>query len=146
MTKYSNEFKVKAIKMVLKGDSISHVAKILNMPNTASLCRWIFHYENGGISQLLHKNRKYTPIFKQKVIEYKWLHHLSLNQTAAKFSIPNTGTISTWEKLYHSYGFSGLLAKKRGRPSMKKSKSKNKVNKPKKNFLTLNNWNKKIIN
>ncbi|WP_346683956.1 transposase [Megamonas hypermegale] len=48
MTKYSNEFKVKAIKMVLKGDSISHVAKILNMPNTASLCRWIFHYENGG--------------------------------------------------------------------------------------------------
>ncbi|WP_416276951.1 helix-turn-helix domain-containing protein [Megamonas funiformis] len=55
-------------------------------------------------------------------MEYKWLHHLSLNQTAAKFSIPNTGTISTWEKLYHSYGFSGLLAKKRGRPSMKKSK------------------------
>ena len=27
MTKYSNEFKVKAIKMVLKGNSISHVAK-----------------------------------------------------------------------------------------------------------------------
>ena len=132
MTKYSNEFKVKAIKMVLKGASISHVAKILNMPNTASLCRWIFHYANGGISQLLHKNRKYTPIFKQKVIEYKWLHHLSLNQTAAKFSIPNTGTISTWEKLYRSYGFSGLLAKKRGRQYIKKSKSKYKVNKPKK--------------
>ncbi|BDA09383.1 hypothetical protein MU1CBH_04110 [Megamonas funiformis] len=130
MTKYSNEFKVKAIKMVLKGNSISHVAKILNMPDIAPLCRWISHYEHGGIPQLLHKNRKYTPIFKQKVIEYKWLHHLSLNQTAAKFSIPNTGTISTWQKLYCSYGFSGLLAKKRGRPSMKKSK--NKVNKPKK--------------
>ena len=82
MTKYSNEFKVKAIKMVLKGNSISHVAKILNMPDIAPLCRWIFHYENGGIPQLLHKNLKYTPIFKQKVIEYKWLHHLSLNQTA----------------------------------------------------------------
>ena len=27
MTKYSNEFKVKAIKMVLKGNSISNVAK-----------------------------------------------------------------------------------------------------------------------
>ena len=38
-----------------------------------------------AISQLLHKNRKYTPIFKQKVIEYKWLHHLSLNQTVANF-------------------------------------------------------------
>ena len=92
MTKYSNEFKVKAIKMVLKGNSISHVVKILNMPDIAPLYRWISHYEHGGIPQLLHKNRKYTPIFKQKVIEYKWLHHLSLNQTAAKFSIPNTGT------------------------------------------------------
>ncbi|SEN04924.1 hypothetical protein SAMN05216340_1031, partial [Megamonas sp. Calf98-2] len=41
MTKYSNEFKVKAIKMVLKGNSISHVVKILNMPDIAPLCRWI---------------------------------------------------------------------------------------------------------
>ena len=98
MTKYSNEFKVKAIKMVLKGDSISHVAKILNMPDIAPLYRWISHYEHGGISQLLHKNRKYTPIFKQKVIEYKWLHHLSLNQTAAKFSIPKK-ELSYVEKL-----------------------------------------------
>lgn len=97
MTKYSNEFKVKAIKMVLKGDSIYHVAKILNMPNKAPLRGWISHYEHGGIPQLLHKNRKYTSIFKQKVIEYKWKHHLSLNQTAAKFSIPNIGTISIWK-------------------------------------------------
>ena len=66
MTKYSNEFKFKAIKIILKGDY--HVAKILNMPNTAPLRRWISHYEHGGISQLLHKNRKYTPIFNQKVI------------------------------------------------------------------------------
>ena len=72
MTKYSNEFKVKAIKMVLKGNSISHVAKILNMPDIVPLCRWISHYEHSGIPQLLHKNLKYTPIFKQKVIEYKW--------------------------------------------------------------------------
>ena len=53
MTKYSNEFKVKAIKikvkalkMVLKVTSISHVAKILNMPDIALLCRWISHYEH----------------------------------------------------------------------------------------------------
>ena len=42
MTKYSNEFKVKTIKMVLKGNSISHVVKILNMPDIAPLCRWIY--------------------------------------------------------------------------------------------------------
>ena len=39
MTKYSNEFKVKAIKMVLKGDSICHIAKNLNIPNSAFFCR-----------------------------------------------------------------------------------------------------------
>ena len=70
MTKYSNEFKVKAIKMVLKGDSISHVAKILNMPNTASLCRWIFHYENGGISHRLPAEIKLTGLSFVKVPEH----------------------------------------------------------------------------
>ena len=120
MTKYSNEFKFKVIKMVLKGDSIYYVAKILNMSDTAPLCGWISHYEYDGILQLLHKNRRYTSIFKQNVIEYKWLHHLSLKQTADKFYISNTGIISKWEKLYRSCGFYGLLAKKRGRSSMKK--------------------------
>ena len=37
MTKYSNEFKVKAIKMVLKGAFISHVAKILTIQNIDTL-------------------------------------------------------------------------------------------------------------
>ncbi len=36
MTKYSNEFKLKAIKMVLKGDSIYHVAKFLNRYSSSS--------------------------------------------------------------------------------------------------------------
>ena len=55
MTKYANEFKLKAIKMVLKGDSIYHVAKILNMPDTAPLRGWISHYEHGGISNFFIK-------------------------------------------------------------------------------------------
>ena len=54
MTKYSNEFKVKAIKIVLKRNSIYHVAKILNMPNTVSLRKWIFHYEHGVIISINH--------------------------------------------------------------------------------------------
>ena len=132
MTKYSDEFKLKAIKLVLSGDSICHVAKILNMPSPTPIHRWLAHYENGGALQLFHKNRKYPPIFKQKVIEYRWKYRLSLDQTAAKFSIPSASTISTWEKLYRLHGFSGLLCKKRGRASMKKYKSKNKSNKHKK--------------
>ena len=35
--------------MVLNGDFIYHVAKILNMPDIAPLCEWISHYEHGGI-------------------------------------------------------------------------------------------------
>lgn len=78
MTKYSHEFKLKAIELVLSGDSICHVAKILNMPSPTPIHRWMAHYENGGVLQLFHKNRKYTPIFKQKVIEYRWKYRLSL--------------------------------------------------------------------
>ena len=82
MTKYSNEFKVKAIKMVLKGNSISHVVKILNMPDIAPLYRWMSHYEHGGIPQLLHKNRKYTPILHGKtcIILMAFLAYLLRNE------------------------------------------------------------------
>ena len=47
------KFKVKALKMVLKVTSISHVAKILNMPDIALLCRWISHYEKKKIVNIL---------------------------------------------------------------------------------------------
>ena len=80
------------------------------------------------------KNRSYSLNFKQKVLELRWQHGLSLKETAALFSIPNFSTIYQWEKQYLAYGKSGLLPKKKGRPSMK-YKPKKRKQKPEPTYL-----------
>ena len=99
MTKYSDEFKIKAIQMVLNGNAVKYVCRILGIPDSRPLRNWLAHYNHGGVNQLLRKNRSYTPDFKQKVLEYRWLHGLSLKETAAIFAIPNPSVIYSWEKL-----------------------------------------------
>lgn len=89
MTKYSDEFKIKAVQMVLKDNTVESVTRMLNIPSHSTLDAWLAHYNHGGIKQLLHKNRSYSPDFKQKVLEHRWQHGLSLKETAALFSIPN---------------------------------------------------------
>ncbi len=68
MTKYSDEFKIKAVQMVLKDNTVESVTRMLNIPSHSTLCAWLAHYNHGGIHQLLHKNRSYSPDFKQKVL------------------------------------------------------------------------------
>ncbi len=57
MTKYSGEFKIKAVQMVLKDNTVESVTRMLNIPSHSTLCAWLAHYNHGGIHQLLHKNR-----------------------------------------------------------------------------------------
>lgn len=64
MSKYSDEFKIKAIQMVLEGDSVKYVCRILGMPNSRPLRDWLANYNHDGINQLLHKNRSYSMDFK----------------------------------------------------------------------------------
>ena len=71
MTKYSDAFRVAAVRKILDGNSINRISKELFI-SKALLGRWINHYYEGGTEQLLHKNRKYSPEFKKDVIEYKW--------------------------------------------------------------------------
>ena len=122
MTKYSDAFRVAAISKILAGNSINGVAKELFI-SRAILGRWINHYYEGGTEQLLHKTRKYSPEFKKDVIEYKWEHGLSLPQTIAQFKIPSDSIVLQWERKYLEEGFSGLLPKKKGRPSKMPKKS-----------------------
>ena len=119
MTKYSDEFKIKAIQMVLNGNAVNYVCRILGIPDSRPLRNWLAHYNHGGINQLLRKNRSYTLDFKQKVLEHRWLYGLSLKEAVAFFAIPNPSVICSWEKLYLACGKSWLLPKKKGRSSMK---------------------------
>ena len=86
--------------MVLDGNAIKYVCRILAIPDSRPLRDWLAHYKHGGFNQLLHKNRSYSPDFKQKVLEHRWQHGLSLKETAALFAIPNNSTIHQWEKQY----------------------------------------------
>ena len=97
MNKYSDEFKIKAVQMVLDGNAVKYVCRILAIPDSRPLPDWLAHYNHGGFNQLLHKNRSYSPDFKQKFLEHCWQHGLSLKETAALFAIPNNSTIHQWK-------------------------------------------------
>ena len=125
MTKFSHELRAKVIKARLEGKSLSMLVKEFGVEQT-TVCTWIDRYRAGGTAQLLHVNRRYTPEFKKKVIEYRWEHGLSLTKTAAQFKIPGCGIVYQWERNYLERGMSGLLPKKKGRPSKMPKKPKKK--------------------
>ena len=125
MTKFSHELRAKVIKARLEGKSLSMLVKEFGVEQT-TVCTWIDRYRAGGTAQLLHVNRRYTPEFKKKVIEYRWEHGLSLMQTAAQYQIPNASILYQWEQRYLAKGMSGLLFKKKGRPSKMPKKPKKK--------------------
>ena len=53
MNKYSDEFKIKAVQMVLDGNAVKYVCIILAIPDSRPLRDWLAHYNHGGIHQLL---------------------------------------------------------------------------------------------
>src|SRR5574344_2513241 len=125
MTKFSHEFRTKVIKARLEGKSFRMLAKEFGIGNTTART-WVQKYNAGGTKQLLRVNRRYTPEFKKKVIEFRWEHRLSLMQTAAQFKIPNGSIVDQWEHKYLERGMSGLMPKKKGRPSKMPKKPKKK--------------------
>jgi transposase len=70
MTKFSHELRAKVIKARLEGKSLSMLVKEFGVGQT-TVCTWIDRYRAGGTAQLLRVNRRYTPEFKKKVIEYR---------------------------------------------------------------------------
>ena len=53
MSKYSDEFKIKAVQMVLDGNAVKYVCRILAIPDSRPLRDWLAHYNHGGFNQLL---------------------------------------------------------------------------------------------
>jgi len=125
MTKFSEEFKAKMVQERLSGKTFKTISKEFGV-GKKTVVDWCARYEAGGTDQLLRVNRRYMPEFKKKVIEYKWEHGLSLTQTAAQFKIPGSSIVYQWERNYLERGMSGLLSKKKGRPSKMPKKPKKK--------------------
>ena len=125
MTKFSEEFKAKMVQERISGKTFKAISAEFGV-GEKTVIEWCARYEAGGTDQLLRLNRRYTPEFKKKVIEFRWEHRLSLMQTAAQFKIPNGSIVDQWEHKYLERGMSGLMPKKKGRPSKMPKKPKKK--------------------
>lgn len=62
-------------------------------------------------------NKRYTPEFKQLVVETMRAEGLSLSETMRRFQINCLGIIKRWERIYLEEGPEGLAVERRGRKS-----------------------------
>lgn len=60
-------------------------------------------------------NKRYTPEFKQLVVETMREEHLSVREAMRRFEINNHGIIERWERIYLEEGAEGLAIERRGR-------------------------------
>ena len=60
-------------------------------------------------------NKRYTPEFKQLVVETMQTEHISVGETMQRFEINNHGIIERWERIYLEEGPEGLAIERRGR-------------------------------
>jgi len=129
MAKYSYEEKLEAVLRVIEdGMSQQQSAKILGAHKNC-VQKWLRLYNEHGPEGLVIKHGSYTGDFKQNVIEYMHVNHLSNRQTAAKFAIPSPSVVDKWERIYYEEGPQALYKDNRGR------KSKMNSNKPRKKKL-----------
>ena len=62
-------------------------------------------------------NKRYTPEFKQLVVETMRKERLSISETMRLFEIHDHGIIKRWERIYLEEGPEGLAIERRGRKS-----------------------------
>ena len=62
-------------------------------------------------------NKRYTPEFKQMVVETMMREKLSYRETAQQYEIPDHHSVAKWERIYLMEGPEGLYIERRGRGS-----------------------------
>jgi transposase len=119
LAKYSEEFKLRAVKRCLSG-AIGPGSLAMELEvSSGQLKRWIAAFRIHGKAGLTKKFSHYGADFRLKVLQHMWRHSLSFNETAAVFNIRSPGSIGVWERCYHDGGIDALRPRKRGRsPNM----------------------------
>lgn len=130
-SKYSNKFKLEVVKYYLEGKGgYYETAKYFNMPEYASIQKWVKRYQKHGVQGLTKELKSsYSGEFKQNVVEYMHTNHLSLRETAVHFNLGSHDVVSKWERIYYEEGPQGLYIERRG-------KSKNMSVNPKKKKIS----------
>lgn len=132
-SKYTKEFKLKAVKRVLNDhQSVHRVSDDLGI-HKSDLHKWVAYYQKYGISGLrsIKTNTRYSGDFKLEVVRSIEQKGLSFRQASLKYNIPTHSTVQSWYQLYEEKGVCELYEDGRGRyKSMNKSKPKRTTNKP----------------
>ncbi|MED3562544.1 IS3 family transposase, partial [Bacillus xiapuensis] len=135
MSKFTFEDKLWAVKEYEKGIlSYRDIAKKLGTVHK-TIQQWVNLYLEHGEESLRKSYTNYSAAFKMEVLKYMDDNWASLNETAAKFKIPNPSTINTWWRAVETEGEEALLPKKKGRPPMTKERKKNDMTNQTNEFL-----------
>ncbi|MDV7767750.1 helix-turn-helix domain-containing protein [Peribacillus sp. CSMR9] len=99
MTKYSLEFKLKAVLAYLEGvDSFRTVANQFNTSLTP-LKQWVAYYKEHGIEGLMSNYTNYDISFKMDVLNYMNDFGVSCTHAAAVYNIASPSTITKWKAI-----------------------------------------------
>ena len=102
MSKYTEQFKLNAIKAYLDGTKgLRTIARRFNI-DVSLLRRWVSSYKLHRLTCLRKRGQRYSASFKREVVEYKRSHHLSLRQVAAHFGLGQSSQVGNWERQYYS--------------------------------------------
>ncbi len=95
MSKYSNEFKLQVIKYYFEENhSYPECCKEFNIPSFTPIRRWVERYKVYGVKGIFkHQISNYDGNFKQNVIEYMHVNHLSATETANYFRLAGANIV-----------------------------------------------------
>lgn len=118
MTKYDEQFKLKAVRRYLSGGhGTAAVATELGIGRTV-LRRWVASYQEHGRAGLAKKYGHYDEAFKREVLERIERENLSDQQATALYDLRNADSIRIWRDQYHAGGIGALAPQRRGRRPM----------------------------
>ena len=122
MTKFSVEERLVAAQAVEAGESITSIARRLQMSPRVVNRSWMLYQEHGREGLQSH-TYNWTAGQKYQILQYMQENHLSCEETGIKFGISGSSTIWKWEHRYLEKGIEGLEDKKKGRkPRIQKPK------------------------
>ena len=104
-SRFSKKLKLEIVKRYLKGEGISFLANLYNIPNNHGrpILTWIKKYEIIGETAFDNSstNKSYSKNFKEKVIKEYLEGKGSLEEIANKYNIQSPSIVMNWVKRYN---------------------------------------------
>lgn len=111
---YTKAFKVKAVRLYLKGSSSGAEFATKHSINQATLDAWAKRYKQHGKSAFdveLSVSDRYDVDFKLSVLKKMDDDNLTYSATTAFFNLGGNSTVARWKRLYEHGGVNALKSK-----------------------------------